>query len=119
MIINLENKLMIKLKMEINPKKKVTRITINTVTAVEFFEVVDNIFDFYATNKDKYYKHIKKLYKDVLFHASVDHVKGDTMTLTIILEGVVDYTLTQLKNFVNKNNFNKIVDFDYKLKILN
>ena len=104
---------MINLKMEVKPRKKETRITIYTETAVEFFEVTDNIFDFYGLAGDKFNKHIKKLYKDVKYIALIDQVNDKTMALIITLHGVNDYSLTQLINFINNNNFNNIAEFNY------
>jgi hypothetical protein len=104
---------MINLKMGVKPRKKETRITIYTETAVEYFEVVDNIFDFYGLDGDKFNKHIEKLYKDVKYTALIDHIDDKTMALIITLYGVNDYSLNQLIDFINDNNFNNIAEFNY------
>lgn len=104
---------MINLKMKVKPRKKETEIVINMETAVEFFEVVDNIFDFYGVDGDKFINYIEKLYKNAKVKMIIDHINNKSMALIITIYGVNDYSLTQLINFINNNNFNNIAEFNY------
>lgn len=104
---------MINLKMKVKPRKKETEIVINMETAVEFFEVVDNIFDFYGVDGDKFINYIEKLYKNTKVKMIIDHINNKSMALMITIYGVNDYSLTQLINFINNNNFNNIAEFNY------
>ena len=43
----------------------------------------------------------------------IDHINNKSMALIITIYGVNDYSLTQLINFINNNNFNNIAEFNY------